>query len=70
MTVLGYNISFKKNTSNFKEILTNKINDKQKVEMFFYFAETKSNQVTDLDIIKKSDALIFAYDLHDLDSLK
>lgn len=70
MTVFGYNISFKKNTSNFKEILTNKINDKQKVEMFFYFAETKSNQVTDLDIIKKSDALIFAYDLHDLDSLK
>ena len=38
--------------------------------MFFYFAETKSNQLTDLDIIKKSDALIFAYDLHDLDSLK
>lgn len=54
MTVLGYNTSFKKNTSNFKEIITNKINDRQKVEMFFCFAETKSNQITDMEMIKKS----------------
>ena len=52
MTVLGYNTSFKKNTSNFKEIITNKMNDKQKVEMFFCFAENKSNQITDMEMIR------------------
>ena len=67
---MGYNTSFKKNTSNFKELITNKINDKQKVELSFCFAETRSNQITDMDMIKKSEALIFAYDLHDIDSLK
>ena len=38
--------------------------------MLFCYSDTKSNQIADMAMIKRSQALIFAYDLHDVDSLK
>jgi hypothetical protein len=53
-----------------QETIKNQINPQQTVDLFFCQAKLIDNKIKDFNQIKDSEALIFAYDLNDSDSLK